>query len=120
MSGTNYYMNLAFVIGSFLVPWALLMVPLIALTMQVWVYKKLLNDIKCYYRSSCDGLKSEKLPTLQFIRNGLNKPSLDPLTKWRTTPLRIFFELRRKSALHIALHRLPVRDIKRPRAFGHF
>jgi hypothetical protein len=35
MSGTNYYMNLAFVIGSFLVPWALLMVPLIALTMQV-------------------------------------------------------------------------------------
>jgi hypothetical protein len=39
MSGTNYYMNLAFVIGSFLVPWALLMVPLIALTMQVWVYK---------------------------------------------------------------------------------
>jgi hypothetical protein len=48
MSGTNYYMNLAFVIGSFLVPWALLMVPLIALTMQVWVYKKLLNDIKCF------------------------------------------------------------------------
>jgi hypothetical protein len=35
MSGTNYYMNLAFVIASFLVPWALLMVPLIALTMQV-------------------------------------------------------------------------------------
>ena len=35
MSGTNYYMNLAFVIASFILPWALLMVPLIALAMQV-------------------------------------------------------------------------------------
>jgi hypothetical protein len=35
MSGTNFYMNLAFVIGSFLVPWALLVFPLIALSMQV-------------------------------------------------------------------------------------
>ena len=35
MSGTNFYMNLAFVIGSFFIPWALLMFPLIALAMQV-------------------------------------------------------------------------------------